>query len=109
MPPTLGPRRVIRDREADARRRRVHAWRGWYNLRIWRQVIRPRELAKNPLCARCLALDIVEPSVIVDHVGGHKGDWSKFINGPFETMCKTHHDSVVQAEERQAEAEAARA
>ncbi|WP_246332961.1 hypothetical protein [Aureimonas mangrovi] len=60
-------------------------------------------LADEPLCARCLAEGVVEPSTVVNHVERHHGDAAKFFAGPFEAICKPHHDRDVQREERAAE------
>jgi hypothetical protein len=34
---------------------------------------------------------------VCDHVDPHRGDPVKFFDGPFQSLCKWHHDSVKQA------------
>lgn len=104
MPPTFraGPVRTKRERDQDhdQRRRREKPWRRWYQLPIWRNQIRPRQLTEEPYCKRCNLRGEVVLATVVNHVEPHRGDWDKFINGPFESLCKTCHDSEVQREER---------
>ena len=104
-----------RKREQDAKRRRNHEYRKWYNTAAWRKM-RASHLAQEPICRRCKAKGIVNDGsltidgkpqsnrrrrhLVVNHIGGHKGDWDRFVTGPFETLCPDHHDIVVQAEER---------
>jgi hypothetical protein len=73
----------------------------WYGLAIWKS-IRTHQLAEHPLCARCLDDGRVVLATVVNHVDPHRGDWDKFISGPFESCCKPCHDSIVQREERAA-------
>lgn len=35
-----------------------------------------------------------------DHIEAHKGDPEKFWNGPFQSLCKQHHDSDKQRLEK---------
>lgn len=35
-----------------------------------------------------------------DHIEPHKGDPEKFWNGPFQSLCKAHHDSDKQVLEK---------
>lgn len=54
----------------------------------------------QPLCERCLAMGVVEEATVVHHAdGGHKGDEQRFWFGPFESLCKPHHDSEGQRED----------
>lgn len=73
-------------------------WRGWYKTARW-QRIRTAQLSGEPLCSRCLAMEVVEPATVVHHVTPHKGDPDLFWNGPFESLCKPHHDSDGQHED----------
>lgn len=87
-----------RRREYDADRRETHAYRRWYKLAIWRR-IRDRELHLHPTCGRCAARGLVVVATVVNHTEPHRGDWERFVSGPFETMCAQCHDSDVQSEE----------
>jgi hypothetical protein len=99
-PPVLGGRsKVQRGRDYDRQRRKAKPWRGWYGLVIW-HAIRDEQLAKQPLCERCLARHVVRAATVVNHRQPHRGDWELFVAGPFESCCKPCHDGEVQREER---------
>ncbi|RWO13125.1 MAG: HNH endonuclease [Mesorhizobium sp.] len=75
------------------------AYRKMYNTARWRR-IREYQLSNFPLCQRCLVSEVVEPATVVHHAdGGHKGDVVKFYDGPFESLCKPHHDRDGQLED----------
>ncbi len=67
-------------------------YRRWYNSSRWRK-IREIKFAEQPLCVRCLAMGIVEEAEVLHHLVPHRGDEDKFWAGPFEQLCKPHHDS----------------
>lgn len=73
-------------------------WRKWYSTARWKQ-LRERLLADQPLCERCLLAGIVEPATVVHHKKPHRGDPEKFWGGPFERLCKPHHDGHGQLED----------
>jgi 5-methylcytosine-specific restriction enzyme A len=101
-PALLGGRpKSERRREQDGERRRAHPWRNWYSLAAWKQR-RAAQLADEPLCRRCVRDDRITAATTVNHVIPHRGNWQLFIAGALESLCKPHHDSEVQAEERQA-------
>ena len=52
------------------------------------------ELLEHPLCKYCAERDIVTPAEICDHVEPHHGDINKFWLGPFQSLCKSCHDST---------------
>jgi 5-methylcytosine-specific restriction protein A len=86
-------------REFDRERQRTQPWRAWYGLPIWKQ-IRKQQLHAKPLCERCEAKGRVTAATVVNHVDRHRGNWQRFITGPFESLCKSCHDRDAQAEER---------
>jgi 5-methylcytosine-specific restriction enzyme A len=84
---------------SDSRSVESAEYRKLYKTARWRR-LREAQLSAHPLCERCLAQDIVEPATVVHHAdGGHKGDVDKFWGGPFESLCKPHHDSHGQLED----------
>jgi len=54
----------------------------------------------EPLCCMCLESEVIEPATVCDHVTPHKGDVTAFWLGPFQSLCKAHHDGAKQREER---------
>jgi 5-methylcytosine-specific restriction enzyme A len=83
----------------DSRSADAAAYRKLYATKRWKQT-RQAQLAIQPLCERCLAMEIVEPATVAHHAaGGHKGNLEKFWFGPFESLCKPHHDSHGQLED----------
>lgn len=70
-----------------------------YSTARWRRV-RKDQLRKEPLCRACKRQGIATPATVCDHVDPHKGDLLKFWRGPFQSLCKNHHDSYKQQLER---------
>lgn len=104
MPPTFRPKGLPapeeRRRQYD-RERAQRPWRQWYQTARW-QRIRDSQLTDEPLCRMCLAEGRVTAAVVCDHVEPHRGDPHGFWNGPFQSLCKPHHDSEKQREDRAA-------
>lgn len=69
-----------------------------YNTTRWRK-IREQQLRKEPLCEMCLQDRRIENATVCDHVEPHKGDVEKFYAGPFQSLCKVHHDSAKAIQE----------
>ena len=58
-------------------------------------------LQANPLCVMCQAQGYVEAATVVDHIKPHRGDLRLFWDeNNWQALCKVHHDSAKQAEER---------
>lgn len=105
MPPTFRPpgartKQQIR-RDYDTRRRRDKPWRRWYGTKQWRE-IRAAQLAVEPYCRRCKSTGRVVRATVCDHVQPHRGDWQRFIAGPFQSLCSTCHSSAKQIQEGRA-------
>lgn len=83
----------------DYRSPEAQAYRRWYKTARW-QKLRARQLQREPLCRMCKAQGHTTVATICDHVTPHKGDETVFWSGPFQSLCKLHHDSVKQSEER---------
>ncbi|PIT51873.1 hypothetical protein BHC44_09700 [Snodgrassella alvi] len=66
----------------------------------WRKE-RARWLKEHPLCVYCNAQGRITPATVVDHIKPHNGDqrlfWSR---SNWQSLCKLHHDSTKQHEER---------
>lgn len=110
MPPTFRPAgqasRRERKREHDTKRRREKPWRRWYGLAVWKR-IRAAQLTAQPWCELCLERGETVAATVVNHVVPHRGIWSLFVSGPFQSLCAPCHDGEVQRRERK-EAEAAK-
>ena len=77
------------------------AYHGWYKLAIWHKRLRPQQLAKEPLCKRCLAEGKITAATVVDHIIPHKGDWAGFTDPEnLQSLCAHHHNSAKQSIDR---------
>lgn len=62
---------------------------------------RARWLAEHPLCVMCEAEGRVTAATVVDHATPHRGDADLFWDrANWQSLCKRHHDSDKQAQER---------
>lgn len=82
----------------DYRSPEAEAYRPLYKTPEWRR-IRGEQLRIEPFCRMCADLGIVTPATVCDHVDPHRGDRVKFFGGPFQSLCKPHHDSTKKREE----------
>ena len=70
----------------------------FYGLKEWKR-LRAGQLARQPLCQRCLSLDIVTEAKDVDHIVSHKGDWSLFSRqSNLQSLCRRCHSYKTQQE-----------
>jgi 5-methylcytosine-specific restriction enzyme A len=67
-------------------------WDAWYDSHRWRKR-RRAHLMREPLCVMCLRNGRVEPAAIADHIEPHNGNWTAFITGALQSLCKTCYDS----------------
>ena len=62
---------------------------------------REKFLTAHPLCERCERAGRAEPATVVNHRTPHRGDLKLFWDRKnWEAVCKWHHDSQIQREER---------
>ena len=101
--PATGPGsdadRRERARAADRKRMAESATRALYGTSRW-QAQRLAQLKAEPLCRMCLAEDSVTAATVCDHIEPHRGDIGRFWAGPFQSLCRYHHDVTKQREER---------
>ena len=83
----------------DLRSEKAGAYRAWYKTTIWKQ-IRRNHLAAYPLCRMCEQEGRTTPATVCDHIKQHGGDWSLFVTGPFQSLCKPCHDRHAQRRDR---------
>jgi 5-methylcytosine-specific restriction enzyme A len=70
-----------------------------YNTSQWKKT-RQIQLQQHPLCKMCADQGLISKADIADHITPHKGNHELFFYGPLQSLCKLHHDSVKQAEEK---------
>jgi 5-methylcytosine-specific restriction enzyme A len=70
-----------------------NTWDRWYQCARWER-LRAYQLREHPLCAICAQQGIVTPATIADHVEPHRGDWTEFVTGKLQSLCKRCHDSI---------------
>lgn len=58
------------------------------------------QLEIEPLCAFCLTVGLTTAATIADHIVPHRGDLDLFWHGDIQSLCKQHHDSTKQREEK---------
>lgn len=83
----------------DPRSAEAEAYRAWYRTARW-QRLRSEQLRDEPLCAMCARQGRVTAATVCDHVERHNGDPVKFWAGPFQSLCKPHHDQGKQQIEK---------
>lgn len=75
-------------------------WQRLYSLARWKRT-RIAHLRSCPLCVMCKAQGYTTAATVVDHIKAHKGDVDLFFDPDnLQSLCKLHHDSVKQAEEK---------
>ena len=75
------------------------AYHHLYNTKEWK-ARRKAQLEEFYLCAFCEAMGIIRSATVADHIEPHKGDLTLFFEGELQSLCKAHHDSAKQSEER---------
>ena len=70
-----------------------------YKLKAWKDVLRPRQLAKEPFCRFCLQLGYEVIATVADHITPHRGDPDLFFTEELQSLCETCHNGVKQREE----------
>ena len=82
-----------------APRRGSAEYHGWYSLPIWKDVLRPAQLAREPFCRECARIGLRVWATDVDHVIPFEGDWQKFIDtSNHQSLCHTCHGRKTAAE-----------
>ncbi|TIV72755.1 MAG: HNH endonuclease [Mesorhizobium sp.] len=66
--------------------------RPFLQSRVWREHVRPWQLAREPLCEWCKALECVVIATDVDHIRRPNGDamLERDANN-LQSLCKAHH------------------
>lgn len=82
----LAQRRAKAQTSSEAR-----AGRALYKLTAWGRASKAY-LRRNPLCADCLDLGVVEAATEVDHIVPHRGDRKVFFDrSNWQGLCKSCH------------------
>lgn len=88
----------------DRRSSAAEAYHRWYKTARW-QARRADQIAREPLCAFCLAQGRVTPATVADHVEPHRGDPDLFWHGDLQSLCdadpwRCHSSTKAKAEQR---------
>lgn len=76
------------------------SWQYLYKTGRW-QKVRAIQLNHQPLCRICLEDGHLTAANVVDHIRQHQGNEALFFDpANLQSLCKLHHDSVKQSEER---------
>lgn len=87
-------------RRDDRRSPEAAAYRGWYKTPLWR-ALRAAQLARQPLCERCLDNGRPISATVVNHARPHRGNWDLFRDpANLQSLCAPCHDGPVQSAER---------
>lgn len=79
------PRPAERSREAQG-------WRRLYQTDLWKDVLRPAQLLREPFCRECARRGLRVPATDVDHIRDHKGDMALFADAEnLESLCHSCH------------------
>lgn len=90
---------MLKTIKPDTRSKEAQAYRSWYKTARW-QHLRRQQLQTEPLCRMCQEAGIIKAATVCDHINQHKGNEALFWSGPFQSLCKQHHDSTKQSQER---------
>jgi 5-methylcytosine-specific restriction endonuclease McrA len=71
----------------------------WYDSPRWRRRA-SWQIHEHPLCVKCLAIGMVTPSTVADHIIPHRGDARLFWMGDLQSLCWEHHSGVKALEEK---------
>jgi 5-methylcytosine-specific restriction endonuclease McrA len=61
---------------------------------------RAAQLEQEPFCRLCAAIGIMTRATVADHIEPHRGDPVAFWNNELQSLCKLHHDSTKQIQEK---------
>lgn len=76
-----------------ADRKESAQWHWMYELPIWKQVLRPGQLLREPFCRECAKRGERVKATVVDHVVPHRGDMGKFSNPDnLQSLCESCHN-----------------
>ena len=63
-----------------------------YGTDLWKDVLRPEQLLKEPFCRECARHGRRVYATDVDHIVDHKGDWALFSDPDnLESLCHSCH------------------
>lgn len=87
--------------DANRRSEKSQGYRRWYNLSVWKDDLRPKQLVREPWCRACAQRGLRVRATDVDHVQPHDGDWSKFVDpANLQSLCHACHSAKTIRESR---------
>ena len=77
-------------------------WHNWYNMKIWKDKLRPAQLMREPFCRECAKHGVRTRAEHVDHIIPFEGDWQLFISPDnHQSLCATCHGRKTAEETRE--------
>lgn len=87
--------------DANRRSEKSQGYRRWYNLSVWKDDLRPKQLVREPWCQACARRSLRVRATDVDHIQPHDGDWSKFVDpANLQSLCHACHSAKTIRESR---------
>ncbi len=87
--------------DANRRSEKSQGYRRWYNLSVWKDDLRPKQLVREPWCRACAQRGLRVRATDVDHIQPHDGDWSKFVDpANLQSLCHACHSAKTIRESR---------
>lgn len=87
-------------RGSDNRSQQAGQYRHLYKTARWLRA-RADQLAREPLCRMCAAQGFTTAATVCDHIDpDDKLNPDLFFTGAKQSLCKPHHDSTKQREEK---------
>lgn len=87
--------------DANRRSEKSQGYRRWYNLSVWKDDLRPKQLVREPWCRACAQRGLRVRATDVDHIQPHDGDWSKFTDRTnLQSLCHACHSAKTIRESR---------
>ena len=62
---------------------------------------RTAQLLEEPFCRECAMRGLRIPATDVDHIEPHRGDVTKFTEGPLQSLCHSCHSRKTMRERKQ--------
>lgn len=76
-------------------------WHKLYNLKIWKDNLRPAQLMREPFCRKCAKRGLRTKAEHVDHIIPFRGNWQLFVSPDnHQSLCAVCHGQKTAEETR---------